>query len=141
MHERTLFIINLDNSGSMDPWNEEGVGKFHDAVRSAKKAVEELRNRHSNPSLVQLEIWQNDIPGVQCVYKDVLCEDIPDSKWKCADLQDVDTKVVLREGIYEEGQFHGCVNILRFSAVEAMEAMERCGKEYKQVMYFFFTDG
>jgi len=130
MHEDTLCIINLDNSGSMSPGSITNNGKYANAVRGAKTAEAFLRGHHTNPSQVQVHLWQNDCPGVQCVYTGNITQVIPDDKWKDADSQPSESKVVQRSGVYAEGQFHGSINILRYSAVEALEARKRQGKDY-----------
>jgi len=134
MHEDTLCVINHDNSGSMGPGTSNPKSKYNLAVAGAKTALKYLREHRLDTSNVQIQLWQNDVPGVQCVYKGSLQAAIPEDKWLSAHNQAV--KVVRCEGVYAEGQFHGSVNILRNEVAQVLQV-----KNYPLVYYFFFTDG
>lgn len=134
MYEDTLCVINHDNSGSMRPNSTDRNSKYNLAVAGAQKAVQFLRERHVDARKVQIQLWQNDCPGVQCVYKDSLSAAIPERKWVSAHLQN--EKETHCTGVYSEGQFHGSVNILRYDIAQMLKT-----RDYPIVFYFFFTDG
>ena len=89
MHDNTLCVINLDNSGSMGPGdpNDPNIQQwdYAKAVKGAKVAVEYIRDKHINPSKVDCHLWMNDCPGVRLIHKTDLGRDktspIPDAKW------------------------------------------------------------
>jgi len=132
IREDTLCIVNLDNSGSMF-WSPE---KYGPAVKGAQTAVEYLKSHHVQPNRVRIQLWQNDNPGVKCVYKDFLSRDrdIPDEKWINAHNQSQLAEQC--EGCYREGQFGSSINILRYEALKELKM-----QDYPLVFYFFFTDG
>ena len=78
LHERTLVIINSDDSGSMF-WND-----YRTAIAGGKKFIEHLKEHHTNHELVQIQLWYNFCHGVSCNYKDKLSKPIPLDRWDSA---------------------------------------------------------
>ena len=62
MHENSIVILCLDDSGSMFP------NDFPNAVKGAKDALNYLQTNHTNKKMVDLHLWYNDCSGVNCVF-------------------------------------------------------------------------
>ena len=67
LHDDMLCVLNLDNSMSMSRNN-----KYKNAVAGAKVAVAHLSEYHLHKEKVEMHLWFNDCPGVECLFKGTL---------------------------------------------------------------------